>query len=409
MQVKLKKGTIETFFIFLLSPILSLPLVMLQLKRKDNLAGILVSFFVGLIAFLYIPSISNDKARYFERYELFKGMSFDNFLEFLTNLKKPDFIFDFILFLGSKSHIRIEFIFLLLTFVCVYVLFKIVNTIIKNSEPQSYNYLFVSFIILISFSLPGLLSGLRFTLGASIFIYGMFLLFFLQKNARGILVILLATQIHFSLLYFLPAIIIFGLDRLNKINYRMLFLASLIFLLIPSSITGTVLTSLSLSESLDAKTGVYVDEQDFVSQNFDTNQSSVLIYILRTAWYYATLIFLIFFGKRISKSGWGETIINLIYLFIFFTNFTYSFTTIFTRFAIIVKFSFLICLIYSYLNRQNKQLRKALYLLVTFFLISFLIDIYVLRYNFVQSLFSNYNLLLIQILDNKITHDEFLR
>lgn len=409
MNIKLKKGSLETLLVFLLSPFLSIPLIILQLKRNDKIGTSLLSILVGLIAFLYIPAISNDKARYFERYTNYQSFSFSQFSQFQIGLQKPDFVFDFIIFFCSKLPIRLEFAFLILTWLCVFLLFKIVNTIIEHLKITNYNYLHIALLVIFSFSLPSLFSGLRFTLGACFLVYGFFALIFERKKAKGLLFIFLATQTHFSLLFFVPAIFLFMLDRTNRINYRLLFLISFVFLMIPSTIISQVFSSVALSESLDAKTSVYVAGDDFVSQNFDTDDGSLIIYIFRTLWYYVVLLILLLNNKRLIFDAWSKYFINFLYCLIFFVNFTYSFTTIFSRYTIVIRLFFLLYIVYQYLNKKSIWSKKIFYLIMGFYLLAFLVDIYVLRINFSNSLFSKDSLTFFQILLKKMTPYEFIK
>ena len=410
MKLKIKKGTVETSIIFLLSPFLSFPFILNQLKSKDRAGSLLLSFLVGLIGYLYIPSISNDKARYYERFELYSTFDFSSFTYFIFGLKKPDFIFDFVLYVASQLGIKIEFVFFILTWLCVYLLFLVINSIITSVKPGNWSYILISLLTLLSFSLPSLLSGLRFTLGATMFIYGVYSLFFTGAKAiRGILIIILATQTHFSLLYFVPSLFLIYFDPKSRLNYRIFFLISFIFLLIPSSITSQIFGSLSISESLDSKTSVYVNGEDFVSKNFDSNQNSILIYLFRTAWYYFMLAYLLYKNKSLIFNRMSEKLINIIYLFIFFVNFTFSFTTVFSRFTIVLKIIFAIFLIYKYLYTGNQSSKRELFLLLSFYLLAFLVDVFVLRFNLQMSLFSGENLSMLQILFHKISPNEFLK
>lgn len=409
MNIKSSKGTFETFLIFLISPFLSIPFLLLQFKRKDRWASVMFSLLLGIVAYLYIPAVSNDKAKYYIRYKTYKNLSLSDFFEFLVKLKKPDFIFDLILFIAKKCDIRLEFVFFILTFLCVYLLFSIVNSLVLKSQSRIYNYLLICAFTIFSFSLPSLYSGLRFTLGACILAFGIYQFLFLKNKTAGIIFVVIATQIHFSLLYFVPALVVFSLDGLKKINYRLLFLISLLFLLIPTSITSSIFSFMSISESLDAKTSVYVGGKDFVSQNFDSNQSSIILYVLRTAWYYVMLIILIFYHKKLIFDEWSKKMVYLLYITIFFVNFTYSFTTVFSRFSIVVKLLFLLYIIYFYLNVNKLFSRKIFYLIFFFYFLTFLIDVYILRINFVKSLFNSDNLLIIQIINKKINYNEFIK
>lgn len=409
MKLGLRKGTFETIVIFIATPLLSLPLIFLQLRKKDQWGSVLLSLLLGVVAYNYIPSISNDKAKYYERYETFQDYTLSQFTEFLVSIKKPDFIFDFIIFFFSNLGIPLDFAFFVLTFLSVFTIFKIVNTIINKSTVAQYDYLFVSLMTLFSFSLPSLFSGLRFTLGATVFMYGVFQLLFKGNIRWGVIYLIVAAQIHFSLLFFLPAVLCVELDKRKMINYRILFLISFVFFLIPASFTGQLLSLLSISESLEAKTSVYVGSDDFVSQNFDSNQSSVAVYLLRTMWYYVMLAYLLIFHKKLSFDTWSSNILIFIYVCVFFVNFTFPFTTIFSRLTLFIKFLFLFHLLYQFFTQNNVFSKKALYVIFLFYVVTFIVDVNILRINFSESLFRRDSLTIIHMFYNKIIPNDFIQ
>ncbi|MGM1429347.1 EpsG family protein [Sphingobacterium lactis] len=410
MKMVVKKFRLETFILLIISPILALPSIIYQIIKKDKWGGYFLSFILGLIGFLYIPSFSNDKSRYYERYELLHDYSFDEFKDYLIQLKKPDFVFDFIIFLFAKLQIPFEFFFLILTTVCVFLILKIVNKLISaNHIRTQYSYLAVVFFVVLSFSLPSLYSGARFTLGATIFAYGILQVLLFKKVKVGILIILLSTQIHFSLLYLTPALILLNAKVINDFPLRIFFLISLTFFLLPTGFLTQILGSLNLSESLSSKTSLYTEGDDFVSQNFDTNEGSYLMFLIRGVWYYAMIVLLLFFSKRLTFDRTSEITIKLLYLLIALTNLTYAFPTIFTRYILVVKLIFAVFLIYVHLFNRSAFTKQVFFLMYILFIGSFLVDVYVLRYNFSASLFQSDLMFLFNILTKKIEINDFIR
>lgn len=410
MKLSVKKNRFETFLIFIIVPLLSIPTILLQIIRKDKWGGYFTALLFGILGFLYIPSVSNDKTRYYERFELFKDYSFEDFRFYLFQLKKPDFIFDTIIFTFSKLNIPLEFAFLLLTSLCVILVLKIVNKVINlDYTKNKFSYLYVVVLVCISFSLPGLLSGLRFTLGASILLYGFFQLLILKKKKLGFLTIFIASQVHFSLLFFIPLVLLLNSKFYSEFPLRLLFIISIGFFLIPASFTTQFLGFFSFSESLSSKTSLYTEGDDFISQNFDTNQGSYLMYLIRGAWYYVMIFILLLFPKRLEFDSTSTTLIKMLYLMIFLTNITYSFPTIFTRYILLIKMVFAIYLIYLYVLKNSLFTKQVFFLILLLYLMSFSVDVYVLRYNFIASLFSGNNFFLFNILSNKIEYNEFLQ
>ncbi|WP_312697184.1 EpsG family protein [Sphingobacterium mizutaii] len=410
MKLTIKKNRFESLLLLILIPILSIPSIILQIIRKDKWGGYSLGIIVGLIGFLYVPSLPNDKARYYERYEIYDSLSFDGFVDFIIQLKKPDFIFDFGIYLFSRFNIPFEFFFFFLSCICIILPLKIINELIQIGKVKmNYSYLSIVSILVISFSLPGLYSGARFTLGLTVFVYGLIKFLIFQKRKSGLLIILLSTQIHFSLLFLCPSLLLFNNKILEKLPFRALFIISFIFFLIPSSVITQLFGFLSFSESLSNKTTLYTEGTDFVSQNFDSNEGSYAMFIIRGLWYYFMIITLLIFGKKLIFNDVSAVFVKLLYFLIFLSNLTYGFPTIFTRYILVVKLVLTIFLIYLYVYQKSSLVKTIFYLTFILFLCSFFIDIYVLRYNFLVSLFSDVKLSIINILSTRIHSNDFIK
>ncbi|MDC9499814.1 hypothetical protein PSH39_19820, partial [Pseudoalteromonas sp. Angola-20] len=115
--MSINKNTLIMYVLFILSPLLSLPLIFLQLKKKLDKGIIFIfSLFIAILSYRYIPNLTNDKARYIERSEMFSNFSFSQLLDYFSLVKRPDFIFDTINFIFSKLDVSIGFFFFFITF-----------------------------------------------------------------------------------------------------------------------------------------------------------------------------------------------------------------------------------------------------------------------------------------------------
>ncbi|MCC8035846.1 MAG: hypothetical protein LIO77_07960 [Rikenellaceae bacterium] len=100
---------IKTIF-FGVSPILSLPGAFMSVYKKSRLGINLIAIFIGILSFIYLPHLSNDRARYFELYEFCRDASFKAFLGYLQS--RPDFLLHSIIYLFAKIGIPVQFLFM---------------------------------------------------------------------------------------------------------------------------------------------------------------------------------------------------------------------------------------------------------------------------------------------------------
>lgn len=395
--MKLTKGYLETLIILILSPIMSIPLLILQTIRKDKNVLKLISLLFGFLGFLYIPTSTNDKARYFERYIYFDDLSLEKFLDHLVLTKRPDFVFESMLFIFSKMNIDIQWLFLLITTFIVYSILSFCNNILENNYKQSKLLSLTPLMVLIiilSFSYSGLFSGVRYYFALSIFLWSIYYLFINKHLVKGVILITLSILTHFSFSLFVPAIIIFLIFK-SRINYKYIFICSLVFLILPQNFLENILGFLELPETYGNKADVYLNSEVEFSQN------SIILNFLRNAWIYFLFFFILFINKDKDND-----LINLLIFFTSVVNITYAIPLVYNRYIILLKIMFLVVIFIS--SIKDNTSKKYLYILLTLFFISFLIDINVLRYNIIAS-YSIDNLWnLILLFNSKITPNDFL-
>lgn len=403
--MNLKKGSLESLVLFLLSPFLSFPFLLIQILGKNKFALRLLFVLFGLIGFAYIPSVTNDKAKYYLRYDLYKDFDFSQFAEYLVYIKRPDFIFESLIFVTSKTMLHLDYLFLVLTWFSVFAVFWVIVKITNYYSLNRNQFIIVVLLNLFVFSLPGLFSGVRFTFGVSLFFISLYYLLYQRKPLWGCILLFLSIQTHFSILYFVPSIVWLYFYRNNGNKLKYMFYVSLLFLFIPPSLTSSLLGSINISESYSSKADLYLNQEDHISQNFNNNSNSLIIYFLRTSWIFLVYLYLIVRDKAINSSGYLITTTSLLYIFLFFINLTYSIPTIYSRYLLIVKILALILIIMDTIASKKN---RFLYLFLIFYFISFFTDIYILRFNLKESIFNIENLSIITIFQNHISTDEFL-
>lgn len=392
--MKFKKGRVETFIIFLLSPLLSLPFIGLQLKRRDNLSIGLISFFLGLLSYRFIPNITNDKARYYERYDKFYTYDFSEFVSYLNQVKRPDFIFEYLIYLFSTLHINIQFLFLFITSFTVYSIYRFIRKVIESQIHDFYKYTGITALaVLFSLSLQGLFSGIRFYFGVSIFIWALYYFLFNINVKKAVLLLVLSVFTHFSLSFFIPPILILYLFPKIK-QAKTILIISLIFLFLPKNFLSSIFSVFELPESYNIKSEAYLNHESEVSQGL------FIFGIIRNLWWYFSIGF-VFFKKLDNTRHY-----NLVLIFTTFVNLTYSVPLIFNRYTIVLKILFLSY--FLFLTKKNELKLKIFISIVFLFFLSFFIDMYVLRYNFIESygIFDMFTI--INFLSKEVNPSDFL-
>lgn len=392
--MKIKKGRIETIIIFLLSPLLSLPLIGLQLKRKDNFAIGLISIFIGLLSFNYVPHISDDKARYYERYNDFLRLNWSEFIKYLGDAKRPDFVFETLIYIFAKLGINVQFLFLIITTFTVYSIFLFIKKTIETQVKNTYYFeIGLIMLILFSFSMGDLFSGIRFYFATSIFIWGLYYLFFYKNIKKGIVFLILSIATHFSLAFFIPAILI-CFFYLKKTSPKWMLLVSLLFLFLPKDFLSALFGIVQVSEAYSNKAAAYLAGDREFSQNL------IILNNIRNLWIYFS------YGYLLLRKGDSSKLYILIVLFTAVVNVTYSVPLIFNRYTILLKILFMTFYLMLWYKKQMSL--KILLIIGLLFFLNFVVDINVYRNNLLESYSVTDMLTIVNFLSKKIDPNDFL-
>lgn len=394
MKLNLKNGTFETIILFLASPFLSIPFIVFQLKRKDNAVLILIALLFGLLSFNYIPHFSDDKVRYYERYKTFVSLDWAGFIQHLETTNRPDFIFESLLYIFAKLEFNIQYLFLIITSFTVYSILFFIKKAIQKKDKSLYNYtIWTVLLIVFSLSLGDLFSGVRFYFASAIFIWGIYFLFFHKNIVKSVLLLLLSIVTHFSLIFFIPVIIISYFFPKNK-SPKIILLISLVFLFLPKDFLSNLLGMVQLSDSYRAKSDGYLTDDRMFSENL------VILNFIRNTWLYFS------YGYIILRKGDYSKMYVLIVFFTALVNVTYPVPLIFNRYTILLKILFIPFYLFLWYKKQMSL--KTFTLISILFFLNFLVDIYVYRYNFLESYNFIDMLTIINFLSNKIHSNDFL-
>jgi len=212
--------------IFLISPIISTPLIILSLiiDNKNYKIYILgISFNLAFIGYYYDPIVSNDLYRHFLTMDVLKNKSF---LEAL--FYDPLIMKNFWFYIISKINL-----YNLLPFTAILIPYYLVmkdmiefgrNQIRNNLITVSLTLLIISWIGLI-----GAVSGIRFIFSIFMFFHGLYREYILKKNnLKTKFYYIIPLFIHYSIVVlFVLKFIVNVLDRIkNKSKFILLFLLS---------------------------------------------------------------------------------------------------------------------------------------------------------------------------------------
>lgn len=164
------KKNLLLLFLFLISPLLSLPFILVGMYERRKASFVYFSLFMGLFSFLTYPA--SDLFRHFENYDYYKNLPFSYFIETL-----PGDIFTQLLSYGSANlGIPYEFNRLFTMTVFFLLIFFVFNQIIDKAT-VSYNKreIFIRLLIfLFTVSYFTALIGVRSGFALSFFLVGLY-------------------------------------------------------------------------------------------------------------------------------------------------------------------------------------------------------------------------------------------
>lgn len=400
MISKEKHEKFISLILFLGSPFLAFPLILRGIYFKSKFYLNLFALLSGVIAYMYIPHIANDKASYFLTYVRFSGYNWSEFLNYLS--LDPNVIFNLLLYYSARLGISFQLLFFFFTYFVVGSVLHVFNELTKESSISRKTYFFFFVLLVLSFSMPRLFSGIKFYLGTTLLLLCFYEGILKKNNVRGLVFLFLAVLTHFSVIAFVPVYFAVKFFPDKTRLFRIIFICSFAFLLIPKDIVSNIINSLGLSGGYANKVDVYLENKDFVEEGLRKGTTSTLIvYICSIIWSYGAYLYLIFKAKMKSQLR------NIVYLVFAVTNLFYNIPFIFSRYLVFVSILFALLLISE---SSALKSRKILYVFVFLFFLNFSTDLITMRYNIEKSFFSFDSVTSVSIfMKDKITYLDFLR
>ncbi|UHO39173.1 EpsG family protein [Chryseobacterium capnotolerans] len=366
-----RKGKIEfnllTVLTYLVSPFLALPLILYGMIKNMRMSAFFYGISVAFVSFLYIPPFEWDKARHMEFYNFSKILSLKEFFE--INFKsQPDFIFRLLLFIGAQININVHYIFFFVTFITVYLIFKVYFK--EYNKPNiigKYSLLIVPLFIF-SISYTDIISGLRYTLAISFIFYGYYT-GLLEKKKSSVIWILLGVFTHFSVILFALLFIFFPLTKNIKLKWlKLALLFSTFFILIPEKIMLQFFVGIGMGDVVDAKLNAYLDKTVIVE---------VDSFAVKVINFFNVIWVIILNGVLLLRKNKNESVyVRILMILLITTNIFISFPIIYNRYNLFLKL-FLVL----FLLREEVQYNKIKLTLVftTFLFMIFFNQIIVMR------------------------------
>lgn len=383
----------------MVTPFFAIPGIIYGVIQKSKISLVLLILLFGLISFMYIPNFSDDRSRYFEIYDDFSSSSFNEMFVFFI-LSSQDFILQSLFYLASQFHLSAQLVFAFVTMVSISAIFLVYYRIIDFYDETSSGYGLLSFLLLIfSISYLDLLSGTRFMFAGSFVLLG-FYFGIIEKKTGAVLLLIIASFIHFSTLIFLPLFLVLKIFPGQFRIYKIIFVSSLVFIILPKSIVFFIFDLLGLGGALQEKGEAYLEGEDFVATGMSESFGALFVYYISLLWVFLGYGYLLFTLKR------NSAIRNICLLIASLINIFYSTPTIFLRYAIILKLFFVFMLI---MELYQYRRRLVVYLFCVIFSIILASQFIIARNNIFKSFVNPETLLLITIMTkNKITPNDFI-
>lgn len=225
----IRYNTPTAIALFLLSPLLALPYILLGIYRQEKSAYLLFSIFIGFLAWLQVPMAD------LFRHTLGAYSYFEKPLSRIDN--NPDFIVPLANWLLMNNGIPYQYLRLISVSESFFVLTVVFQYMINSSEREySQGEAFSRFFILwLFFEFIQTTSGVRYGFALCQYVFAMHLAFNKRNYIAALLFALFATKIHDSFSYLIPiSILLYILCVSRKISVILLIVLSTIALAVIS-------------------------------------------------------------------------------------------------------------------------------------------------------------------------------
>jgi len=340
-------------FALIISPLLSLPIVLSAIYNKKRNFIFYISFFYGILVYLFIPREDMDSAGRYFLYEFFLDQSFSDFLTYIGF--RVDYIFYYLIYLFAYYKIKFQLLLFFFGFISVYIPLKIFEKLFNKDSFGNKSFLLVILFILSAISLQYVLSGIRQLLGFNLILISLYQFYFKKKYMSSFLFYVFGLFTHFSCALFLPIVII-----LKFFNQKFIILTVIAVFLI--TIFGGNFLQTTLFDFFSVNDNLLEKVNSYAITDKDTSSSSsltLLALFLKNVWVPFSVIF--YFRNKADNRFSSFFLTALIPLVFFF-----AYPSIWIRYAdflkLVFSYYFIYFLVYKNIDKNWFSLFFLLYI-----------------------------------------------
>ncbi len=330
-------------FIFLLTPLFSIPFILKDIYEKKRIGLIMLTVFFGVCAYLYLPDVMQDGGRRYKLYEDFQHLTVNDFFNsYLAN--RTDYIFYTLIYLFAA--LKIKFQILLFLFACfnIGIPLFIFSKVINKFKLTKKEYFLAVLLIITSIGLPYVFSGVRQLIAFNFILLSVYQYFFRKKIFLSLLFTIFGVITHFSVFVFVP--LIYFVSRFNiKILVTVIVLLFLVGIIFPDSFIQ------DLFLSIDTDSSIYNEKIESYSSTSilkkDTTLATAIAKILKEFWFYIALFYMLL-SQRKHTVIFKVFVLNLLPIALLIT-----FPGIAGRYIDILKMIFALVVIDDYIAKRS--------------------------------------------------------
>lgn len=356
---RINKINLLLFFVFVSFPVLSLPIIFVEIYNKRYYALYYLAIFMGLIGYLWIPS--GDLYRIQEDYQSLINGSFVNV--------RYHFDFIYLLILKTFAFCGFNFEYVRFTLCSIsYVLYFKIFVNISRSNSHFINSKFIAFFSFLAFffiiRFTGFVTGVRFTFAMALTFYATYQILF-KNNKRGYIILLIAVFTHFTMGLIFGFIFLYNIlcVRINKTSLLILIALGIVF---SSGIFDLIIDFIPIDDSLKMYLKVYTSGQFAQQEYYDRTSLYRMSVILSYIAIYPSIIYYLIKSRKPNDY-------NIFPLILIFLAFTYNLNSIFSRYAFLGVIFFYINYLFNY---SYNKISLSLIVFFTFALVTFSSSIY---------------------------------
>ena len=335
----------RSLLLFLFSPWFCLATIFQDIYHRKSVGFVLLAAIFGVLSYLYVPSNSADKSYYFNLHQYFSEISFAQGMDYIRT-RMTDMVFYILILISAQVGLSLSVLSGLVTFFTILIIFFIYQSAIE-SQPISRLMALLGLLTLIgTLSLPTLFSGIRFYLGVSFALLGIYLVLLSGRGVAGALVLFAATLSHFSMIGIAVIVMTYAVVGRPHRLLSVLYLSSFYF------VFGGELNVLLLIPLIDLdplyleKALSYMHEKEFVI----SNRGHEIYLFFKGLWFY-----LVSWYALINLNNRDNPWYSALLLILILCNGTYAFPYIFSRFAMLATLIFVFSVVLD-ISRTRRNL-----------------------------------------------------